>query len=65
MREAKKNNIVEIVIASDAEQEYIHSLMEIAKQYDVKYRICGSMAEFSAKYGIDVPSGSIGLLKYV
>ncbi len=65
LREAKKDNIVEIMIASDAEQEYIQSLIEIAKQYGIKYRICGGMAEFSAKYSIDVPSGAIGLLKYV
>ena len=65
LREVKKDNIVEIRIAADAEQEYIHSLIELAKQYDVKYLICGSMNEFSAKYGIDVPTGAIGLLKYV
>lgn len=65
LREAKKNNIVEILIAADAEQDYIHSLMEIAKQHDIRYRIGGSMAEFSAEYGIDVPTGAIGLLKYV
>lgn len=65
LREAKKDNIVEIKIASDAEQEYIHSLIDIAQEYDVKYLICGSMAEFSQEYGIDVPTGAIGLLKYV
>lgn len=65
LRETKKNNIVEIRIAADAEQEYIHSLIELAKQYDIKYLICGSMAEFSEKYGIDVPTGAIGILKYV
>lgn len=65
LREAKKDNICEIFIASDAEQDYIRSLIEIARQYDIKYRICGSMAEFSEHYGIDVPTGAIGSLKYV
>ena len=65
LREAKKDNIVEIKIAADAEQEYIHCLIELAKQYGIKYVICGSMAEFSQKYGIDVPTGAIGTLKYV
>ncbi len=65
LREAKKNNIVEIKIAADAEQDYIYSLIELAKQYEIKYRICGSMAEFSEQYGIDVPTGAIGTLKYV
>ena len=65
LREAKKNNIIEIKIASDAEQEYIHSLIELAKLYEIKYFICGSMQEFAEQYGIDVPTGAIGLLKYV
>lgn len=65
LREAKKDNIAEIVIAADAEQEYIHSLIEIAKRHEVRYRICGSMEAFSAQYGIDVPTGAIGVLKYV
>lgn len=65
LREAKKDNIIEIRIAANAEQDYIHSLIEIAKQYDIKYLICGSMEEFSVHYGIDVPTGAIGLLKYV
>ena len=65
LREMKKNNIVEIKIAADAEQDYIHSLIELAKQYEVKYRICGSMNEFAAQYGIVVPTGAIGVLQYV
>lgn len=65
LREIKKGNIVEIKIAADAEQDYILSMIEIAKQYEVKYLICGSREEFSAKYLIDVPTGAIGLLKYV
>ena len=63
LREAKKGNVAEIRIATNAEQQYIHSLMDIAKQYEIKYFISGTMEEFSAYYGIDVPSGSIGVLK--
>ena len=65
LREVKKDNIVEIMIAANAEQDYIHSLIELAKEYDVKYRICASREEFSEMYGIDVPTGAIGVLKYV
>ena len=65
LREVKKGNVVEIKIAADAEQDYIQSLIELAKQNGIKYMICGSMAEFSEHYGIDVPTGAIGLLKYV
>lgn len=63
LREAKKGNIAEIKIATNAEQQYIHSLIDIAKEYGIKYSIVGTMDEYSAYYGIDVPSGSIGLLK--
>lgn len=63
LREAKKGNVAEIRIATNAEQQYIHSLIDIAKQYEIKYFISGTMEEFSAYYGIDVPSGSIGVLK--
>ena len=63
MREAKKGNVAEIRIATNAEQQYIHSLIDIAKKYEIKYFISGTMEEFSAYYGIDVPSGSIGVLK--
>ncbi len=65
LREAKKNNVVEIKIAANAEQDYIHSLIDIAKQYEIKYSICGSMAEFSEMFCIDVPTGAIGMLKRV
>ena len=63
LREAKKGNVAEIRIATNAEQQYIHSLIDIAKQYEIKYFISGTMEEFSAYYGIDVPSGSIVVLK--
>jgi len=65
LREIKKNNIAEIRIAADAEQDYIHSMIELAKQYGVKYLICGSRDAFSAEFGIEVPTGAIGLLKHV
>lgn len=65
LREIKKNNIAEIKIAADAEQEYIRFMIDLALDYDVSYHICGSREAFSAEYGIDVPTGAVGLLKYV
>lgn len=62
-RGIKDGIIQEIVIASDAEQEYIKSLIVVAKQNNIKYTIQGKMQDISSKYGIDVPSGSVGLLK--
>ncbi|MCM1194571.1 MAG: ribosomal L7Ae/L30e/S12e/Gadd45 family protein [Firmicutes bacterium] len=62
LRELKNKNVREIRIASDAETQYIHSLIEAAKENSVKYVINGSMADISSEYGIDVPSGAVGLL---
>ena len=63
LRELKKNNIAEITIATDAETHYITSLIELAKQHGVPYKLRGTMDEISANYGIAVPSGAVGVLK--
>ena len=63
LRELKKNNIAEIVIATDAEASYIAGLIEAAKQSAVPYKLHGTMNEISARYDIEVPSGAIGVLK--
>ena len=62
-RGIKDGIISEIVIATDAEQEYIKSLIVLAKQNNIKYKIKGTMQDISSAYGIDVPSGSLGVLK--
>ena len=63
LRELKKNNVAEIVIATDAETEYIASLIDVAKQAGVAYKLHGTMSEISARYSIEVPSGAVGVLK--
>ena len=63
LRELKKNNIAEIIIATDAEPSYIAGLIEVAKQSGVAYKLRGTMNEISAHYDIDVPSGAVGVLK--
>ncbi|MCH5153273.1 MAG: hypothetical protein J1F68_04885 [Clostridiales bacterium] len=63
LRELKKDNIVQIQIATDAETQYITSLIEVAKEYGVPYKLSGTMGDISAKYGIQVPSGAVGVLK--
>lgn len=63
LREIKKNNIAEIQIATDAETKYIEELIDVAKQNNVPYVICSTMNEISARHGIDVPSGAIGVLR--
>ena len=63
LRELKKNNVAEVIIATDAEASYIASLIEVAKQADVPYKLHGTMSEISQNYRIDVPSGAVGVLK--
>ena len=63
LRELKKNNVAEIIIAVDAEASYIAGLIEVAKQNGIAYKLHGTMSEISAEYHIDVPSGAIGVLK--
>ena len=62
-RGIKDGIVQEIVIASDAEQAYIESLIIVAKQNKIKYSIKGTMQDISSAFGIDVPSGSLGILK--
>ena len=63
LRELKKNNVAEITIATDAETQYISSLIEVAKEHSVPYKLSGTMNDISAEYGIEVPSGAVGVLK--
>ena len=63
LRELKKNNVREIIIATDAEASYIASLIEVAKNAGVAYKLRGTMNEISAHYDIEVPSGAVGVLK--
>lgn len=63
LRELKKNNVASIQIASDAEAQYITGLIDVAKENNIPYVIGGTMNEISAQYGIEVPSGAVGVLK--
>ena len=63
LRELKKNNVAEITIATDAETQYISSLIDVAKEHGVPYKLNGTMNDISAEYGIQVPSGAVGVLK--
>ncbi len=62
LRELKNNNVAHIIIAADAETQYIHSLIDAAVQSGVKYAISGTMQEIAAQYGIEVPCGAVGVL---
>lgn len=63
LKELKNGNVQEIVIAVDAEAEYVNLLVSAAREHSVNYLMRGTMAEIAASYGIDVPSGAVGVLK--
>lgn len=63
LRELKKDNVAEITIATDAETQYIASLIDVAKAHGVPYKLHGTMNEISREHGIAVPSGAVGVLK--
>ena len=63
LRELKKGNVAEIIIAADAEASYIASIIDAAKLAGVSYKLHGTMSEISQNYRIDVPSGAVGVLK--
>jgi|GEM_PF-2468409 len=62
LRQIKDKNIQQILIAANADTQYITELMEAAKANCVKYTIGSSMQELSSAYGIDVPTGAVGVL---
>lgn len=63
LKELKSGNVQEIIIAVDAETEYVNLLVSAAREHSVNYLMRGTMAEIAASYGIDVPSGAVGVLK--
>ena len=63
LRELKRDNIAEIFIAADAETEYITEMITAAKAHGVGYRIGSNMNAIAASYGIEVPSGAVGVQK--
>lgn len=62
LRQIKDKNIQQILIASNADIQYITGLMDVAKANGIKYTIGSSMEELSKVYGIDVPTGAVGIL---
>lgn len=63
LRFAKENELKYIQIASDAESDYIASIVSVARQHNVRTEISGTMQQIAETYGIDVPCGAVGFLK--
>lgn len=63
LRELKKSNITEILIASDAETVYITELIDVAKSHGVPYRIGSTMLAIAREHGVEVPCGAVGVLR--
>ncbi len=63
LRELKANNIAQIQIATDADTEYVNSIIAEAQKYKVKYFSHSTMNQIAQEYSIDVPCGAVGVLK--
>ena len=63
LREMKNGNLVEIIIADDADNDYIAILTEFARKHNVPFLVGSSMKELSSNFDIDVPCGVVGKLK--
>ncbi len=62
LRQIKENNIQQILIAANAEIQYITELITVAKANGIKYTIGSSMEELASAHDIDVPTGAVGIL---
>ena len=63
LKELKCGNVAEVIIAQDAEADYVNDLISAARQHSVNYRVQSTMAEIARAYDIDVPSGAVGILR--
>lgn len=55
--------MTEVNVAIDVQNEYADEIIATARQMGVPYSRNGTMEQISAQYGIDVPSGTVGVLK--
>ena len=58
-----ENNLKNIRIATDADKEYVQTIVHYAKLHNVSVERYGTMEQIAAEFGIDVPSGAVADLK--
>ena len=63
LRELKCGNISEIRIAVDCDADYIGLLVAEARKSNATYLMRGTMREIADEFGIDVPSGVVGVVR--
>lgn len=63
LRELKKANVAKILLATDAEENYIETVLAEAKIYNVEVELSGTMEQIAQHYKIEVPSAVVGFLK--
>lgn len=63
LRLTKENELKFIQIATDAESDYVSSIVSVAKQHNVRTEVSGTMQQIADAFGIDVPCGAVGFLK--
>lgn len=63
LRLTRENELKQILIATDADAEYVDSIVKVARAHNVRVVVQLTKEEIARLYGIDVPSGGVGFLK--
>ncbi len=63
LRLTKENELIKIQVATDADSEYVESILSVAKPHNVKVVFQNTMQEIARQHGIEVPCGAVGFLK--
>lgn len=63
VRELKQLNIAQIILASDADTAYKNNILGYARQYNVPVVSGVTSVELAERYGIEVKSAVVGVLK--
>jgi ribosomal protein L7Ae-like RNA K-turn-binding protein len=62
-REANKHNVSQIILASDSDEQYQHSVLALVDTHNIPLTYVPSRIQLAAAYNIEVPSAVVGLLK--
>lgn len=63
VRELKQLNVRKIILATDADVTYKKNILEYAATYNVPVESSATSIELAERYGIEVKSAVVGILK--
>ncbi len=63
LRLLKENELKSVRIATDADAEYVQSIVAVARAHNVSVVYSSTMQEIAVEHGIEVPCGAVGYLK--